>query len=180
MENLENQIEKLENQVVEKIADNVYTFGVSKTVGRVFGIISLNRDPMTLEQLSEAMGMSKMRMSQVVREMIELNLAEKVFMKGVRKDLVKVENDYYQTFIALFTANWRKTISKSRLHEHSLYKKLLHLSEEGVLNAELEAQLDNLLVEIKGSLDYLDWISRLIEFFESGEIFKHVPKAEDK
>lgn len=57
------------------------TFGVSETIGRVLGVIYMNREPMTLDQLSEATGMSKMRMSQVVREMIELNIAEKVFKK---------------------------------------------------------------------------------------------------
>ncbi|WP_106765910.1 GbsR/MarR family transcriptional regulator [Paenibacillus faecalis] len=179
MEKLSHQIEKLENEMIEKIADNVHTFGVSKTVGRVFGIISMRKEPMTLEQLSEAMGMSKMRMSQVVREMIELNIAEKVFVKGVRKDLIQVDDDYYQTFIALFTANWRKTISKSRLHEHHLHQQLLKLQEEVHLSEETEEQINILLKEIKRSLDYYNWIIRLVEFFETGEIFKHVPKVED-
>lgn len=39
------------------------------TVGRVLGIIYMNRKPMTLTELSEAAGMSKTRMSQVVRDM---------------------------------------------------------------------------------------------------------------
>lgn len=179
MENLAEQMEMLENEMIEKIADNVHTFGVSKTVGRVFGIICMQKEPMTLEQLSEAMGMSKMRMSQVVREMIELNIAEKVFVKGVRKDLIKVDNDYYQTFITLFSANWRKTISKSRLQEHSLRRQLVKLQEEALPSKEVEAQIDILLEEIRKSLDYYNWISRLIEFFESGEIFKYVPKGQD-
>ncbi len=67
--------------MLKKIADNMRTFGVSETIGRVLGVIYMNREPMTLDQLSEATGMSKMRMSQVVREMIELNIAEKVFKK---------------------------------------------------------------------------------------------------
>ena len=120
-----------------------------------------------------------MRMSQVVREMIELNIAEKVFVKGVRKDLIKVDNDYYQTFITLFSANWRKTISKSRLQEHNLRRQLVKLQEEALPSKEVEAQINILLEEIKKSLDYYNWISRLIEFFESGEIFKYVPKGQD-
>ncbi|WHI59798.1 GbsR/MarR family transcriptional regulator [Mammaliicoccus lentus] len=179
MEKLADQMEMLENEMIEKIADNVHTFGVSKTVGRVFGIICMRKEPMTLEQLSEAMGMSKMRMSQVVREMIELNIAEKVFVKGVRKDLIKVDSDYYQTFITLFSANWRKTISKSRLQEHNLRRQLVKLQEEALPSKEVEAQINILLEEIKKSLDYYNWISRLIEFFESGEIFKYVPKGQD-
>ncbi|HLS71237.1 MAG TPA: hypothetical protein VK027_06220 [Chitinophagaceae bacterium] len=76
-----NQLAQIEQKFIDKIADNMHTFGVSETVGRVLGTVYMNREPMTLEQLSEVTGMSKMRMSQVVREMIELNIAEKVFKK---------------------------------------------------------------------------------------------------
>ena len=80
-------IKKMEEQFVDRIAENMRTYGVSTTVGRVLGIIYMNRKPMTLEALSDETGMSKTRMSQVVREMLSLNVAHKVFEKGVRKDL---------------------------------------------------------------------------------------------
>ncbi|WP_222430681.1 GbsR/MarR family transcriptional regulator, partial [Bacillus paralicheniformis] len=104
-ENALKAIKQAEEHFIEKIAENMNTYGISSTVGRVLGIIYMNRKPMTLNELSEETGMSKTRMSQVVREMLDLNIAEKVFEKGVRKDLYDVEQDYYQTFISLFTAN---------------------------------------------------------------------------
>src|SRR5690625_3642110 len=124
MDELQNQLDVIEDQFVKKIADNMHTFGVSKTIGRVLGTIYMNREPMTLDELSKATGMSKMRMSQVVREMIELNIAEKVYKKGVRKDFIKVESDYYQTFIALFTSNWQKAVNTSRRFERNLSQEL--------------------------------------------------------
>jgi len=176
MNNLSQEIEDARVQFVDKIADNMHTFGVTETVGRVLGIIYMNREPMTLDELSEATGMTKMRMSQVVREMIELNIAEKVFKKGVRKDLINVEDDYYQTFISLFTSNWRRAINKSRVFEQKLSRKLISLQEKDLPNKELEEEINELLGETKVWLDYYDWISRLIDLFESGEIFNHVPK----
>ncbi|HEU5141418.1 MAG TPA: GbsR/MarR family transcriptional regulator [Bacillales bacterium] len=172
LDNLENA----EDQFVEKIADNMNTFGVSTTVGRVLGIIYMNRKPMTLDELSEETGMSKTRMSQVVREMLELNIAEKVFEKGVRKDLYNVERDYYQTFISLFTSNWRKAINKNKMFEQRLHQELLEMPENAVLDEETEQKLNELLEEKKIWLEYHDWINRVTQFFESGEIFKHVPK----
>ncbi|WP_085524193.1 GbsR/MarR family transcriptional regulator [Tuberibacillus sp. Marseille-P3662] len=163
-------------QFAEKIADNMHTFGVSTTVGRVLGIIYMNREPMTLDELSEETGMSKTRMSQVVREMIDLNIAEKVFEKGVRKDLFNVERDYYQTFISLFTTNWRKAINKNKMFERKLKEDLVALDESNDLTADVEQKVNELLEETKVWVEYYDWISRLIEFFESGEVFKHVPK----
>lgn len=170
----------IEEQFVEKIADNMHTFGVSTTVGRVLGTIYMNRNPMTLDELSESIGMSKTRMSQVVREMLDLNIAEKVFEKGIRKDLYNVERDYYQTFIALFTSNWRKAINKNKMFEQKLQRELANIEKMETLDEETEQKVNDLLQEMRIWLDYYDWINRLTEFFESGEVLKHVPIHEDK
>lgn len=166
----------VEDQFIEKIADNMHTYGVSTTVGRVLGIIYMNRKAMTLDELSRATGMSKTRMSQVVREMVDLNIAEKVFEIGVRKDLYSVEQDYYQTFISLFTSNWRKTIQKNKMFEKRISAEIQVVRENGPIDEEMEQKINDLLKETKEWLDYYQWLSNLVEFFESGEIFKHVPK----
>ncbi|MBA9025305.1 DNA-binding transcriptional regulator GbsR (MarR family) [Peribacillus huizhouensis] len=171
-----SKIKHAEDQFVEKIADNMHTFGVSATVGRVLGIIYMNRKAMTLDELSEATGMSKTRMSQVVREMLDLNIAEKVFEKGVRKDLYNVEQDYYQTFVSLFTSNWQKSIKKNKLFEKKLATELKAILENESLTEEIELKINDLLKETKEWLDYYNWLTSLVEFFDSGEIFKYVPK----
>ncbi|MBS4212912.1 GbsR/MarR family transcriptional regulator [Neobacillus rhizophilus] len=170
------RIKQVEEQFVEKIADNMHTYGVSATVGRVLGIIYMNRRPMTLDELSQETGMSKTRMSQVVREMVDLNIAEKVFEKGIRKDLYNVEQDYYQTFVSLFTSNWRKTIQKNKMFEKKMSAELKFMLENEALDEEMEQKMNILLKETKEWLDYYQWLAQLVEFFDSGEIFKHVPK----
>ncbi len=177
MEQTQNmKIEQLEAQFIEKIAENMPIYGVSTTVGRVLGIMYTNKKPMTLDELSVATSMSKTRMSQVVREMLDLNIAEKVFEKGVRKDLYNVDQDYYETFISLFTFNWQKPIKKNKVFEKKLSAELLDMLEEGTLTEEAEDKVNQLLKETKDWIDFYQWLSQLIEFFDSGEIFKHVPK----
>ncbi|MDQ0861281.1 GbsR/MarR family transcriptional regulator [Bacillus sp. V2I10] len=171
-----NTIKHVEDQFVERIAENMTAFGVSGTVGRVLGIIYMNRQPMTLDELSRATGMSKTRMSQVVREMLDLNIAEKVFEKGVRRDLYNVEQDYYQTFISLFAANWSKVVSRNKMTEKKMSRELLEALESEGLSEEIEKKLNSLLAETKQWLEYYQWMDNLIEFFESEEIFKYVPK----
>ncbi|TCP30570.1 DNA-binding transcriptional regulator GbsR (MarR family) [Scopulibacillus darangshiensis] len=171
------KINQAKNQFIDKITDNMHTYGVSTTVGRVLGIIYMNRKPMTLDELSEETGMSKTRMSQVVREMLDFNIAEKVFEKGVRKDLYNVERDYYQTFISLFTSNWSKVINKNKMFEKRLYRELKDIQDNDSLDPETEEMVNDLFKETKEWLEYYQWLDRLVEFFESGEIFDHVPKA---
>lgn len=171
------KLNQTEEFFVDKIAENMSTYGVSTTVGRVLGIIYMNRKPMTLNELSEATGMSKTRMSQAVREMLELNIAEKVFEKGVRRDLYNVEQDYYQTFVSLFTSNWQKAINKNKLFEKKVKTELLLLLEQETLSEDDEQKVNDLLKEAKEWVEYYQWLARLVEFFESGEIFNHVPKT---
>ena len=170
-------IDQAKEQYIEKIADNMKTYGVSPTVGRILGIIYMNRKPMTLDELSTATGMSKTRMSQVVREMLDINIAEKVFEKGVRKDIYDVETDYYETFISIFTSNWRKTINRNKIFEKKLTRELLMLKDNEELSQEAEDQINELLKEMKIWSDYYQWLTRLVDFFESGEIFEHVPNT---
>ncbi|WP_146908448.1 GbsR/MarR family transcriptional regulator, partial [Bacillus paralicheniformis] len=165
-ENALKAIKQAEEHFIEKIAENMNTYGISSTVGRVLGIIYMNRKPMTLNELSEETGMSKTRMSQVVREMLDLNIAEKVFEKGVRKDLYDVEQDYYQTFISLFTANWSKVVKKNRMIGKKIRKELLEALEEEGLSPETEAKINELLAETKQWIDYCEWLDNLIAFLE--------------
>lgn len=58
------EIKSCEELLTDRIADNMETFGVSSTVGRLLGIIYMNREAMTLDSLAEETGMSKTRMSQ--------------------------------------------------------------------------------------------------------------------
>ncbi|MBS4192418.1 GbsR/MarR family transcriptional regulator [Bacillus sp. FJAT-49705] len=172
------KLKQIEEQFVEKIADNMHTYGVSTTVGRVLGIIYMNRRPMTLDELSQETGMSKTRMSQVVREMVDLNIAEKVFEKGTRKDLYNVEHDYYQTFVSLFTSTWQKAIQKNKMFEKKMSAELQVIMENRTMNEEMEQKINVMLKETREWLDYYQWLARLVDFFDSGEIFKHIPKPE--
>lgn len=168
-------INEIRNHFIEKISDNMNAFGVPMSVGRVLGIIYMNKEPMTLDGLAEETGMSKTRMSQLVREMIDMNIAERVFKKGVRKDLYSVEEDYYETFISLFTSTWKQSISRSRHFEKKQTERIEQLRQSD-LAEENEAIMNEFQEELNEWIEYYDWIRRVNDFFESGEIFHHVPK----
>ena len=168
-------INEIRTQFIDRISDIMSTFGVSATVGRILGIIYLNREPMTLDELSAETGMSKTRMSQVVREMLDMDMLVRVFKKGVRKDLYQLEKDHYETFITLFNSSWQKAIMRNRSFEPRLKNRLKQIKESTELSIEEEKQVDDLLEELQEWMDYHDWIRRVAEFFESGEIFNHVP-----
>lgn len=51
------------------------------------------------------------------------------------------------------------------------------LKDNEELSQEAEDQINELLKEMKIWSDYYQWLTRLVDFFESGEIFEHVPKT---
>ncbi|MBM7599648.1 DNA-binding transcriptional regulator GbsR (MarR family) [Virgibacillus halotolerans] len=171
------KLQQAEDQISDRIADNMDTFGVSSTVGRLLGIIYLNRAPMTLDELAEKTGMSKTRMSQVMRQMMALNIADKTFVKGSRKEYYSVENNYVQTFISLFTTNWNEVVSKNSQLARRLQENIAQIEQSQ--NERPSKKIVEKTQELKQELDewiiYYDWIRRLVDFFESGEILNHVP-----
>lgn len=178
MSNQTDKTEEVKAQFIEKITDNMNAFGVPNTVGRVLGIIYMNREPMTLDELAAETGMSKTRMSQIMREMIDMNIAARIFKKGVRKDLYRVEEDYYDTFISLFTSTWQNAINRNRQFEKRLVKTMEHLKQDSTLTEEEEQEMKELGFEFDEWQEYYDWIRRVKDFFEEGEIFKYVPKKQ--
>lgn len=168
-------IKRIRARIIEQTAENMKSYGVPATVGRVLGIVYYNRKPMTLDELAEHTGMSKARMSQVVREMQDYNIAERVFEVGSRKDIYDVEQDYYQTFISLFTSNWRKTVVKNRMTEHKILDELNEILKNETSDKEIIEDAKKLIEEAYAVLDFYDWLDRLVEFFESHDVLKAVP-----
>ncbi|MFD1413620.1 GbsR/MarR family transcriptional regulator [Oceanobacillus jeddahense] len=171
------EIKSCEELLTDRIADNMETFGVSSTVGRLLGIIYMNREAMTLDSLADETGMSKTRMSQVMRQMISFNIAEKEYVKGSRKDHYNVERDYAQTFISLFTSNWSEVVKRNTNLERRLREQIRHLETYLTEDSpeEVKGRMERLQQELDEWNAYYNWIDNLVAFFESGEIFKHVP-----
>ncbi len=161
------EIKSCEDLLTDRIADNMETFGVSSTVGRLLGIIYMNREAMTLDSLADETGMSKTRMSQVMRQMISLNIAEKEYVKGSRKDHYNVERDYAQTFISLFTSNWSEVVKRNTSLERRLREQIRHLetflTEDS--SEDVKVRMERLQQELDEWNAYYNWIDNLVAFF---------------
>lgn len=174
-----DRLEEIRRRIIEQIAKNMKLYGVPSTVGRLMGTIYYHREPMTLDDMKDELGMSKMRMSTAIRELVDLGLAEKVFERGSRKDNYVVEQDYFQTFINLFSSNWRKGIGMNMTFQQKLTAELKDIIEDDHTDELTKEKAQEYLDETLKIVEFYDWLSRLVEFFESHEVFDHVPKKKD-
>ncbi|MBI0577785.1 GbsR/MarR family transcriptional regulator [Neobacillus cucumis] len=172
----EQKLEHARERVIEAISQNMNLYGVTESVGRLYGALYFQEGPLTLDEMKEELGMSKTSMSTSVRSLLELKMVGKVWRKGVRKDLYQAEPDWYQTFIDFFTVKWRAGISINvSAMEKSLRELRSLLEDEGVeVLTKEKARLD--IDKLTDALEYYDWLNRLVDSFESEKIFEFIPK----
>ncbi|MEO2076848.1 MAG: GbsR/MarR family transcriptional regulator [Bacillus sp. (in: firmicutes)] len=174
--NGEQTLEQARERVIEAISQNMNLYGVTESIGRLYGSLYFQEGPLTLDEMKDELGMSKTSMSTAVRSLLELKMVGKVWKKGVRKDLYQAEPDWYQTFIDFFSIKWRAGISINvSAMEKSLFELQSLLEDEQVdTKIKEEAQMD--IEKLTDALEYYDWLNRLVDSFESKEIFKYIPK----
>ncbi|MBT8336597.1 MAG: MarR family transcriptional regulator [Gemmatimonadetes bacterium] len=78
------------NTFIEAMALHLQSLGLPRSTGRVFGCLLLHSEPISLDDLTEELGISKASASTGARYLERLGLVERVARPGARKD-------YYQT-----------------------------------------------------------------------------------
>ncbi|MCC3355692.1 choline uptake/conversion transcriptional regulator CudC [Bacillus sp. REN16] len=171
-----DKLEKARERVIDAIAQNMNLYGVTPSVGRLWGLMYFHDEPMTLDDMKQELGMSKTSMSTSVRNLVELKMVDKVWKKGTRKDLYEVEEDWYQTFIDFFTIKWRNGISMNVSAIQKSLSELKELIENEQTTDDIKTEAKSDIVKLNSALEYYFWLDRLVDSFESHEIFTFIPK----
>ncbi|MDV2581356.1 GbsR/MarR family transcriptional regulator [Alkalibacillus haloalkaliphilus] len=169
------RIHESEDVMISAIAQSMTVYGVSASVGRIYGVLYFSEEPLTLDEIKDQVAMSKASVSNGIRELIETEMVTKVWKKGERKDHFIAEKDFLRNFINFFVKTLRverNLINKAIEQTEPTITEVAEQSEDE--EAERIAKRD--LELIQESKDYLDWLMRLANSLESGKIFEHLPK----
>lgn len=167
--------EALMEKFIQVIAKNMNLYGITPSIGRLYGVLYFSDEPMTLDDMRDALSMSKTSMSTGVRTLSDMKMVESTFRKGVRKDLYQSEEDWYKSFTALFGIKWRQqteTNIEETLETIEALEELYHETDD----KELKDQIERDLEKLDEAKKYYQWLIRFIKVVESGEIFKYIPK----
>lgn len=173
------QLERARERVIDAIAHNINLYGVTESVGRLYGALFFQDHPMTLDEMKDELGMSKTSMSTSVRGLMELKMVEKVWKKGERKDLYRAELDWYQTFTDLFTIKWRTGVMANINAIEKSKKELKELLSSDNIDEAVKKEAEMMVGKLDYALEYYDWLQRLVDSFESKEIFNFIPKKNE-
>jgi DNA-binding transcriptional regulator GbsR (MarR family) len=166
---------KARNRVAETIGQNIHLYGLPPSAGRQYGMMFFNDGPLTLDDMTEQLGMSKTSMSTSIRALADFKLVERVWERGVRKDLYKMQEDWYQSFIDLFSIKWRRAVSA---HSSAIRRSLTELEsllEDPTVSEEIRELATSDIEKLKYIRGFYEWLDRLVDAFEEHEIFDLVP-----
>lgn len=179
-ENYEKDWDKYEQtieQFVQVIAKNMNLYGITSSVGRLYGTLFFSEEPMTLDDMRDALEMSKTSMSTGVRTLADMKMVEPTFKRGIRKDLYQSEEDWYKSFTSLFGNRWRKH-TESNIEEANEAIEELEKIYQNTDSLELKNKIEADIERLDYAKNYYHWLMKFIRVVESGEIFKYIPKNE--
>ncbi|WP_347861243.1 GbsR/MarR family transcriptional regulator [Salimicrobium sp. PL1-032A] len=169
------QYEETKEKFIQVIAKNMNLYGVTPSIGRLYGVLYFAEEPMTLDDMREALSMSKTSMSTGVRTLSDMKMVESAFKKGVRKDLYKSEEDWYKSFTSLFGSKWKRD-TETNIEEADEAIEEFRSLQEKTDNPELKERIDEDIDKLEYAKNYYKWLLKFIRVVESGEIFDYVPK----
>jgi HTH-type transcriptional regulator, glycine betaine synthesis regulator len=172
----ERVVHKARKRVIESIGQNMDLYGITLSIGHLYGMLFFQNKPMTLDEMTEAMEMSKTSMSTGVRTLVDLKMVNKVWEKGARKDLYEVEMDWFQTFADFFSLKWRKALEINLQSLKRSKAELMGLLQSSSDQENLQRHLEADLTKIDEAIRYYLWLDRFIDALETGAIFELVPK----
>lgn len=171
------QYEETIDKFIQMIAKNMSLYGITPSIGRLYGKLYFNDQPMTLDDMREALEMSKTSMSTGVRALMEMKMVEPAFKKGVRKDLYKSEENWYKSFTTLFGSRWRHHTETNIEEADEAIEALMNIKSQTEDESFMEV-IDQDIHRLEYAKNYYKWLMRFIQVVESGEIFDYIPKEE--
>lgn len=128
-------IDQLTTEIIIEFAKTIEMFALTPLEARLFAYLYLIENPMTLDEMGEAMGKSKTSMSTSIRSLLDLNLVTRVWKKGVRKDLYQANSQLFKTFMNSYIHKWIDATNHQRSSLEEIRKDIDVAATDGDLKA---------------------------------------------
>ncbi|MFB4165147.1 GbsR/MarR family transcriptional regulator [Alteribacillus sp. JSM 102045] len=175
----QKSINNAKDLVVDSIAETMDLYGVTRSVGTLYGTMYLEGD-MTLDEMREKLGMSKPSMSTGVKKLQEFNVVKKTFRRGKRKQTYVAEKDFFRFFTNFFTQKWEREVKLNLNSIREAQAQLSQLLVDNNISDEIKEEAEETYQTLEKSKAYYNWLEKLTETIESGEIFDLIPVDEEE
>ncbi|WP_164669580.1 GbsR/MarR family transcriptional regulator [Virgibacillus doumboii] len=175
----EERHEEIIEKFIQVIAKNMNLYGITSSVGRLYGVLYFSDNPMTLDDMRDALEMSKTSMSTGVRALSDMKMVDSTFKRGIRKDLYESEEDWYKSFTSLFGNRWRHHTEKNIEEADEAIADLEKIAQQSN-DDSLKGKIQHDIERLRYAQNYYEWLMQFIQVIESGKIFDYIPKNDDE
>lgn len=105
---MESRLEKAQQKFIDGVGRISNILGVNRSVAQLYAYLYLNHKPMSLDEITEALGASKGNISINIRELEKWGAVRKIWVKGSRKDFYEAETDVKKIFLVNLNSSIRK------------------------------------------------------------------------
>ncbi|QDP42105.1 transcriptional regulator [Radiobacillus deserti] len=117
-------------------------FDLSPSEAKLFSLLYIEGKPMTLDEMADWLGKSKTSVSNGIRSLLDLNLVERVWIKGIRKDLYQAEDNLYHKFMSNFIHKWLEAMKRQKNSLMEINKDLSNIKNKHELPDRLKSMID--------------------------------------
>lgn len=96
------RLDEARRRFVDDFGQHMARYGVTLTVGRLFALLLLSDDPLSLDDLAAQLGISKSGVSLAARDLERLALARRLGTPGSRRVLYEATDSMEPVFLAGF------------------------------------------------------------------------------
>jgi DNA-binding transcriptional regulator GbsR (MarR family) len=101
-------MDKAQRTFIDRLGDAAEADGLSPIAGRLFALLLLAPEPQSLDELAEALGVSKASVSTDARRLLERGIVERTRRTGDRRDFYELTPDFFARVIRARVARWRR------------------------------------------------------------------------
>jgi len=146
----------IKQEFIQDFGEAYQLFGLPKLMGRIVGLLLYVNRPISLDEITSQLNVSKGPVSQIIRRLRDHNLIQRIWVPGDRKD-------YYQPEADIFGNAFKNHIGlmKRNLELAQKYQAKLKSSKEEE-NAQFKERIEEMHQFYKMMLEYfnqflVDW-----------------------
>lgn len=108
----------LREQWIQNFGEAYQTFGLPKLMGNIVGLLLASSEPLSLDDITDQLGVSKGPVSQVMGRLRDHQLVERINIPGNRKDFYRAVDDIFGHAFANQAELFRRNLTLAKFfHE---------------------------------------------------------------
>jgi DNA-binding transcriptional regulator GbsR (MarR family) len=146
MVDLPDDASQAQDLVVDTFGRIIEFWGFTRTMGRVFGLLYLSPEALTLQDICDRLSISAGNASMTLNGLLRWGVVRKVWVKGERRDFYEGETDFWKMISGVLNERERREI---RLANESIDRAIAlsrsaRASARGESRKQVEFMLDRL------------------------------------